>query len=191
MRPDGFMLAALAHDFGKAVCTEPVHGVIHSYGHETEGVALAGAFLDRLTSERELKEYVLPLVRYHMAPNMLAAQHSSVKKTNHLFDSVPDPEALICLAEADGLGMIPGWKDPGREAFLMERLEQYRETMSRPYVTGRDLVEAGIRPSERFGEYLAFAHKLRLAGVRKESALKQTLSLIRKQQRRASPVPKR
>ena len=45
---------------------------------------------------------------------------------------------------------------------------------------GRDLIAAGISPSERFSEYLEYAHKLRLAGVEKENALRQTLALARK-----------
>ena len=50
------------------------------------------------------------------------------------------------------------------------------EYMSRDYVSGKDLIEAGLKPDERFSDILAYAHKLRLAGVDKESALKQTLS---------------
>ena len=52
--------------------------------------------------------------------------------------------------------------------------------MSRPFVQGRDLIEAGLKPDKSFSELLAYAHKLRLAGIPKESALKQTLSLARK-----------
>jgi len=52
--------------------------------------------------------------------------------------------------------------------------------MSKPYVQGRDLIEAGVEPSEKFSDYLDYAHKLRLAGVDKNAALKQTLAYIRK-----------
>ena len=52
--------------------------------------------------------------------------------------------------------------------------------MAKPYVTGRDLVEAGLEPGEYFSEVLAYAHKLRLAGIEKEDALKQTLAYARK-----------
>ena len=63
--------------------------------------------------------------------------------------------------------------------FLYGRLETYREYMSRPYVTGKDLFEAGLHTGEQFSELLSFAHKLRLAGVDKESALKQTLAMAK------------
>ena len=52
--------------------------------------------------------------------------------------------------------------------------------MAKPYVTGRDLIEAGLEPGEYFSDILAYVYKLRLAGIEKESALKQTLSYARK-----------
>ena len=64
--------------------------------------------------------------------------------------------------------------------FFVERLAIYREYMSRPYVTGKDLIDAGIEPGINFSDYLAYAHKLRLAGIEKDSALRQTLSYARK-----------
>ena len=97
-----------------------------------------------------------------------------------MFDQSSDPEALIYIAAADRLGKIAPNDKNDHNAFLRERLEVYREYMSRPYVTGRDLIGAGIEPSERFSEYLDYAHRLRLAGVDKASALKQTLALARK-----------
>ena len=44
--------------------------------------------------------------------------------------------------------------------------------MAKPGVTGKDLVELGFRPGPEFSEALGFAHKLQLAGVEKEEALK-------------------
>ena len=48
--------------------------------------------------------------------------------------------------------------------------------MAEPFVSGKDLVEAGLRPGEEFSELLAYAHKLRLAGIDKQTALKQVLN---------------
>ena len=68
----------------------------------------------------------------------------------------------------------------GDKEFLLERLKAYEETMAKPYVMGRDLIESGLEPGEDFSEILAYAHKLRLAGIEKESALKQALTYARK-----------
>ena len=177
--PYWFMLAALVHDFGKAVCTEEKDGVLHAYLHEIKGLPLAEAFLRRITSETRLIEYVLNLAEYHMKPNTVAGARSAKKVTTRMFDRAVDPEGLICIALADDRGRITQAPATDHEAFLYERLEIFRELMSRPYVMGRDLIEAGLKPGVEFTEILAHAHKLRLAGVPKDSALKQTLAYAR------------
>ena len=57
--------------------------------------------------------------------------------------------------------------------------QKYKEYMSRPQVSGRDLIDSGLMPDKSFSDYLAYAHKLHLAGIEKESALKQTLAYAR------------
>ena len=177
--PYWFMLAAVTHDFGKAVCTEDKDGILHAYQHETMGLPLAERFLRRITWESKLIEYVLNMVEYHMKPNTVAGARSAKKVTTRMFDKSVDPEGLICIALADDRGRITQASATDHEAFLYERLEVFRELMARPYVMGRDLIEAGLKPGVEFTEILAHAHKLRLAGVPKDSALKQTLAYAR------------
>jgi tRNA nucleotidyltransferase (CCA-adding enzyme) len=178
--PLGFMLSAVAHDFGKATCTHVVNGEIHAYEHEIAGIPLARDFIQRITGERALIKYLLNMVEHHMKPNVLASVGASVKSTNKLFDAAIDPEGLICLAIADGLGKISPRKYLSYNDFFRERIATYREYMSRPYVTGADLIAAGLKPDEAFSDYLSYAHKLRLAGIEKDSALRQTLAYARK-----------
>lgn len=177
--PLWFMLTALVHDFGKAVCTEEKNRVIHAYQHETLGLPLAEAFLRRITAETKCIAYVLNLTALHMKPGTVAGANAALKTTNRMFDEAVDPEGLVCMALADDRGRIR--ETPGRddEPFLMERLEAYRQTMAQPHVTGRDLMEAGLTPGRDFSGLLAYAHKLRLAGIPKENALKQTLAHAR------------
>ena len=176
----GFMLSAITHDFGKAICTEIIKGEIHSYEHETKGLPIIKAFMERLTNEHKLIKYVLNLSEHHMKPNTLAATGASIKSTNKMFDKSVDPPALLCLAIADGLGKTAPREYISYDEFFRERLKIYREYMSRPYVTGQDLIDAGIKPSKSFSDYLDYAHKLRLAGIEKESALRQTIAYARK-----------
>ena len=178
--PYWFMLAAVAHDFGKAICTEERGGVLHAYDHEIKGLPLAETFLRRITGEAKLIDYVLNLCEYHMKPNTVAGAQSAEKVTTRMFDRSVDPEGLICLALADDRGRITQKPATDHEAFLYERLEFFEELMAQPYVMGRDLIEAGLKPGAEFAEILAYAHKLRLAGIPKESALKQTLAYARK-----------
>ena len=178
--PFGFMLTALCHDFGKAVCTEMIKGKLCSYNHEIKGLPLAEAFLRRLTNETKRIAYVLNLTEFHMRPNALASQGSSEKSTNKLFDSVFCPRDVVYFAKADHFGRITSAETEFHEDFLWERLSIYEALMKKPYVMGRDLTEAGLKPDPFFSELLAYAHKLRLAGVEKEAALRQTLAYARK-----------
>ena len=187
--PLWFMLSAVAHDFGKAVCTELSGGVLHAYQHEEAGLPLAEAFLRRITGESKCIEYVLNMVQLHMKPNTIAGAGSAVKVTNHLFDQSVDPEGLICLALADDRGRITIAPATDHEEFLCERLEMFRDLMARPGVTGRDLIEAGFPPDRDFSDFLAYAHKLHLAGIPRETALKQVFAYVR-QKRGIKPPPK-
>ena len=178
--PEGFLFSALAHDFGKAVSTTEEGGKIRALGHEKTGVELAKRFLRRISRETRLERYVLNMVALHMKPNMEAAARSSLKATMHMLDASVCPADLLLLAKADHFGK----GDPGSyeetEAFLQDRLVRYRQRMALPFVQGRDLLEAGVQPGPDFTETLAYAHKLRLAGVPKENALAQSLAYLRK-----------
>lgn len=178
--PVGFMLSALVHDFGKIVCTKEIDGVLHSYNHEIEGLPLVKAFIRRLTNENALLKYVLNMSELHMKPNTLAANNSSVKATNKMFDLSCEPEDLIYLALCDDKGRISSAQSRNSESFLEQRFEIFREYMSRPFVSGKDLIDSGIQPGEHFRLLLEYAHKLRLSGVDKASALKQTLAEAQK-----------
>ena len=181
--PFAFMLTALCHDFGKAVCTEEIDGKLCSRHHETLGLPIAERFLLRLTNETRIISYVKNLTEYHMRPNAIAAFGSSVKATNKMFDSVRAAKDLFYFAKADHFGRICAVGSPFHENFLLERLRIYEDTMREPYVMGRDLLGAGLTPGPYFSQLLAHAHKLRLAGVKKEAALKQTLAYAKELQK--------
>lgn len=194
-----FMLLALTHDFGKITTTEFVNGAIHAYGHELQGAEIAERFLDRVSHDSYIKRYIRNMIPNHMRPNIVAEARSSIKKTNHMFDDVLAPVDLIYFAICDKPKLLYNMmldetdeelsksytemekeKEQERVNFLFDRLQVYNETMSKPYVTGKDLIDNGIEPRENFKEILDYAHKLRLAGIPKDSALKQTLSYAAK-----------
>lgn len=180
--PLGFMLAALCHDLGKAVTTtRGEDGRIHAFGHEQAGVELTKTLLGPLTKNRRLTAYVTNLVSLHMKPNVIAQAQAKPKRTNRLFDSCVDPEGLILLSQADHLGRTGARRIPQTEVFLCRRLQLYREMMARPYVQGIDLIRAGVQPGPVFTKVLAYGHKLRLAGVEKEIALRQCLAMAAKE----------
>lgn len=183
--PYRFMLLALTHDLGKIVTTEEKNGRIHAYEHETKGMPLVEGFIRRITNEREVIAYLKNMVPLHMRPNVSAYSKPSVKSTNRMFDEAAAPEDLIWFAAADKPVFAGTDAFEGDNAFLFERLHIFEETMAKPYIMGRDLIEAGLDPGEDFTVILAYAHKLRLAGIDKDSALKQTLSYARKLRKKA------
>ena len=180
-QPVAFLMAALVHDFGKAVTTEAGEdGRIHAYLHEVKGLPLVERFVQRLSREIHLQRYVLNMTMLHMRPNMYYTQKAGRKAMMHLFDESVCPEDLVLLAKADWMGRKDVETCDEAQACLKKMLETFHEIMQRPYVQGRDLVEAGFPPGPSFKEALELAHKLRLAGVKKEEALAQTLAQLRK-----------
>jgi tRNA nucleotidyltransferase (CCA-adding enzyme) len=103
-----------------------------------------------------------------------------------MFDAAVAPEDLIWFAMADKPVMSGTEKFSGDSEFLFERLRAYEETMAAPYVMGRDLIDAGLEPGENFAEILAYANKLRLAGIDKDTAMKQVLAQARKSREKES-----
>ncbi len=179
--PLGLMFAAGAHDFGKASATRVIDGRIRALGHELASVELAERLLARLTNEERLRRYVVNMAKLHMRPNLMAEQHSSRKAMAKLYDEAVCPEDLLLLAKADRMGQGRPFEYAETERFLRAELAAYHERMALPHVTGADLIAGGMRPGAAMGDALRFAHKLRLAGVPKEDALRQTLAYARKQ----------
>ena len=129
----------------------------------------------RWTNNTKLIRYVLNQTQLHMRPNLLACFHSKKKKTRQLFDLSVCPEDLILLSRADASGKLDAPYNEENEIFLRERLEDYRAVLARPMVTGRDLIEAGVRPGEDMKALLQRARMLHFSGIERKNALKQVL----------------
>ena len=84
--PEGLMMSALTHDFGKAVSTLVEEHKVSAIGHEKTGIALARQFLRRISNENKMERYVLNMAELHMKPNMLAGDRAGRKSTSKLFD---------------------------------------------------------------------------------------------------------
>ena len=94
------------------------------------------------------------------------------------------------LAQSDWEGSTGGEPFATVEDRLAGHLQRFEELMARPYVKGDDLIAAGVEPGPKMGEVLAFAHKVRLAGVSKEEAFKQCLGLYRSLIRKSKCAPR-
>lgn len=177
--PFGLMLSALCHDFGKAVTTETVKGRIHAYGHEVQGIAIAKAFLSRLTEDEDLCAYAANMVWLHMRPNLLA-EHGSSTKLMQAFDASVCPGDLLLLVKADRLGMAVEQDYTPTERILRRRLSRYRKLMQRPQVTEEELSAAGLT-GKALEDALRYARSLHLVGQPKARVLDATVAYIRSQ----------
>lgn len=185
--PMAFLLSALCHDLGKQDALQNDNGRIRALGHEEAGIPLAETFLSRITREKGLHNYVVNMVQLHMQPNIMAARGSGQKKFCHLFDKSVCPEDLLLLAKADALGRSIEQDYSPMEFNLQQKYLRYREIMAQPFVQGSDLIAAGFEPGKDFGPALSYAHKMRLAGVAKENALRQTIAYIQKERKHKTP----
>jgi len=175
--PLGFMLSALMHDIGKCVATEVQEdGRITAYGHEVLGLGMVERQLRRITNHDKLIQYALNQTELHMRPNMLFGSRSKKKKTRQLFDLSISPNDLILLSRADASGKLDEPYREENETWLRERLEDYRQRLQLPMVTGRDLIEAGLKPDKNFSAIIQRARMLHFAGLDKKNALRQVLS---------------
>ena len=174
--PLNFMLAALMHDLGKADSTEVQEdGRITSYMHPVTGVPLAEKQLTRLTSNARTIAYVKNMVSLHMRPNMLAGSNSKYKKSREMYDLSLCPEDLILISRADSTGKEDAPYNMANWEYLQERLDDYRKCISRPMVTGADLIAAGYKPGPAMGKLIARARSLHFSGTEKRRALRQIL----------------
>ncbi len=170
--PFAFMLTAIVHDMGKAVTTKEINGVYHAYNHEKEGLPIVKEFLSRITKEKDVISYAVNMTLLHMKPLVMLRADSKMKSFNKLFDGSVSPTDLIYFALSDS-----GEDEDSTGRQLFEKLDTFNEIMSRPFVQGRDLIKAGLKPGKSFSEILSLAHKLRLAGVSKEVALRQCIGV--------------
>ena len=172
-----FMLSALLHDIGKIVATEVQEdGRITAYGHEVLGLGLVEGQMRRITNQEKMIKYVCNQAELHMRPNMLFFAQSKKKKTRQLFDMSVCPGDLILLSRADASGKLDEPYREENEAWLRERLEDYHERLKMPMVTGKDLIEAGLKPDKNFSQLIQRARMLHFSGIERKNALRQVLA---------------
>jgi tRNA nucleotidyltransferase (CCA-adding enzyme) len=167
----------ILHDLGKIVATQVQEdGRITAYGHEVLGLPTVEKQLRRLTNHQKLIAYVLNQTELHMRPNKLAQSGSRKKKTRMMFDLSVCPEDLILLSRADASGKLDEPYREENETWLRERLEDYRDRLAQPMVTGSDLIAAGLKPDRHFSDLIRRARMLHFAGIDRKNALRQVVA---------------
>lgn len=149
--------AALLHDIGKPVTrTTDEQGIDHFHGHAKVGAEMANGILRRLKFDNDTRKRIVKLVEVH-DDRQIPLNHRGVRRAIHRIGADLFPDYLK-LRRADSMAQNP--------ALLKEKLENIDET-ERLYneilaarnclslkdlaVTGRDLIDAGVKPGPGLG----------------------------------------
>ena len=160
------MLAVLAHDFGKPATTVRAErrGVLRwlSPRHEEAGAAPSETFLRRIGSPLNLVEWVVPLVRHHLAhhagqPQPEAGQpafsDSAVRRlARKLAPATIDDLCLVLWADHLGRPPLVSAETEARIHALGEHAQALAvaDAAPRPLILGRHLVQLGLAPGPQF-----------------------------------------
>ena len=164
-----WMLAVLAHDFGKPAATHEAlrdgRMRIVSPGHEQGGVGPALKFLERIHAPHAIRDRVPPLVANHLA-HMQPVTDRGVRRLAKRLE--PETIAGLCVivtADHNGRPPKPPCVPEGVKA-LMAKAEELRvqDSAPKPILQGRHLITAGMRPGKEFKAILHEAFEAQLEG---------------------------
>jgi len=164
-----YMLAVLAHDFGKPSTTQRVmkdgRMRIVSPGHDEAGVPLAERFLNRINAPGAVRERVLPLVLNHMAHLSTVTDRFVRRLAKRLAPETIEGLFLVITADSFGRPPQPPVVPEGVAALKAKAAElQVQAAAPKPILLGRHLIELGLQPGKQFGEILDAAFEAQLEG---------------------------
>ena len=173
--------AILCHDFGKPFCTKEINGKITSHKHESLGIEPTISFLSKLTNEKKFIEIVSSLVKNHLIPFQLYFAESSLKAIKRLSLKVNIEDlCLVCLADCLGRTIPDKEKCPKATFWVLNKakeLDIHNEPI-KAIVQGRDLIELGFKPSNKFKDILDFAFDLQIdENMNKEEIIKKIMEM--------------
>jgi tRNA nucleotidyltransferase (CCA-adding enzyme) len=165
-----YMLAVLAHDFGKPSTTHRAvkdgRERIVSPGHEEAGVELTRAFLARIRAPLVFEQRIIPLVRNHLIHLQTVSDRAIRRLAKRL-----EPESIegLCLVmTADSMGRPPRSPVVPESVKILLALAhelEVRQKPPTPILLGRHLLPLGITPGKQLGAILDKAYDAQLEGV--------------------------
>jgi tRNA nucleotidyltransferase (CCA-adding enzyme) len=150
------MFAALCHNLEK------------TSENPAAGATAARTFLERITNEKDLIRRVELLVEHHLKPLLFYRRGAGASEIRKLSLTVP-LEQLVKLARAHHAGTADDARTEDFPAgtWLLQKAEAYgaKPELLRPLLQGRDLIAAGLPPSEAFATILEAAFEAQLEGT--------------------------
>lgn len=164
------VLAAICHDFGKAVPgitkVEVKNGTdrITSHGHDDAGVAPAESFLKRIGCPLSLRQPILTLVKEHMAHTGVEATPRNVRRLASRLDPLTVQEwERIVEADHSGRPPLPRHRPAEHWVGIADSLGAAKGK-EKPLVGGAMLINRGHKPGPEFKGILNAAYEAQLEG---------------------------
>jgi poly(A) polymerase len=150
--PSSLPWAVILHDIAKPATAErdPVTGAIHFYGHEKVGAAMADRILQRLRFPKKQIAEIVACVLNHMQFKDVKQMRKATLRRLLLRDTFPlelELHRLDCLGSHGNLEHYE---------FLLAQAEELKQqpAIRPPLLTGRDLIELGMKPGPALGALL-------------------------------------
>ncbi|MEN9573013.1 MAG: hypothetical protein RL514_868 [Verrucomicrobiota bacterium] len=164
-----WMLAVLAHDFGKPAVTHEAlrdgRMRIVSPGHEQGGVEPALKFLERIHAPHAIRDRVPPLVANHLAHLQPVADRAVRRLAKRLEPETISGLCVIVTADHSGRPPKPACVPEGARALLAKAEElRVQDSAPKPLLQGRHLVAAGMQPGKAFKAILHEAFEAQMEG---------------------------
>ena len=165
-----WMFAVLLHDCGKpaTMSREPRAGRerIVSPGHESAGVPLAQAFLERIGAPHWVAQRVCPLVMQHMTYMQAGTPRAVRRVASRLQPETITGLAAVIRADVAGRPPLPAEPPQGYHDMLRVAAElELRDRAPRPLLLGRHLLDRGWEPGRTLGPVLEEAFEAQLDGA--------------------------
>jgi poly(A) polymerase len=168
--------AAILHDIAKPVTAErdDKTGAIHFYGHEKVGAEMARAILNRLRFPKKQIDEIVACVLHHMQFKDVKQMRKSTLRRLLLRETFPlelELHKLDCLGSHGNLELYD---------FLIEQAEELKKkpAIRPPLLTGKDLIELGMKPGKELGALLREIREKQLSDELKTP--RQALAWVKK-----------
>ena len=151
----------LLHDVAKpATRFIDEDGRIRFFGHEEEGAEIAAKIMSRLRHSGDLTDAV-----YHAVRNHMRFAHVDKMRTAKLRRLIGE-ENFATELELHRIDCMGSHGKIDNYLLLLDRLSEFgsEPELPRPFVNGRDLITAGLKPGPGFGGILNEITDLQLSG---------------------------
>lgn len=171
------ILGGMFHDVGKFdTFAIKENGRIGAHGHDKVGAEITGNVLRRLKFSNEQIDHVTALVENHMKGHRASEMK---KSTLRRYIAQPYFDDILRLTEADAMSSN---KDVSEINYIKNHIEEFKDwkELPNPIISGKDLIELGLKPGPKFKILLDACMDKQLEGsfVTKEDGIIFLKSLV-------------